>query len=166
MLRRVNFGEHRCEASRGGSRTRALLLIAIASLAIAVAGCGSAQPLSRAQLVRHANALCKQVQEKVKKAGPTKTAQDLARVARKLAGFEQQQIESMHNLTPPRSMAADWKQMIEAADDIAAGAGNLSTDIQLKKLKQAREAIKQIGHVHERIVAIVKRDGFTSCDEL
>jgi hypothetical protein len=102
----------------------------------------------------------------MKNIGPAKTTQQLAHAARKLAGFEQKQLEAMRSLTPPASMASDWKQMIEAADEIAASAGNLSTDIQLKKQKQAVQAFKQISEVHEHVVPIIERDGFTSCKEL
>lgn len=157
--------ERRWVATHSG-RMALLLLAAVASLAAGVAGCGSAQPLSKAQLVRRANALCTQVQQKMKKVGSANTTQELAHVARKLAGFEQQQIESMRKLTPPAALASDWKQMIEAADEVAANAGTLSTDVSLKKDKQAGEALKQIGRIHERILPIVKRDGFISCEEL
>lgn len=143
-----------------------LLLAATVLLAATMAGCGSAQPLSKAQLVRRANALCTEVQHKVRKLGPTKTTKELAHLARKLAGFEQQQIESMRQLTPPRHLASDWKQMIEAANEVAVNAGAISTDVLAKKQKQAGEALRQIGHIHEHILPIVKRDGFTSCEQL
>lgn len=131
-----------------------------------MAGCGSAAPLTRAQLASHANALCTQLQNKVKQIGPAKTTQDLGRLAHKLAGFEQQQLEAMRKLKPPASMASDWKQMVEGAEDIAEAAGTLSTDVQLKKDKAAGEALKQVGNVEQHIKPIVERDGFTSCSEL
>ena len=149
-------------------RPAARLLIALAALAlgIAVAGCGSTKPLTRAQLVSHANALCTQVQTKMKQAGPAKTTQELAQLADKLASFEQHQLESMRKLKPPSSLAADWKQMIEGAEEIAEDAGTLSTDVQLKKEKAAREALQRIGNVEQHIPPLAKRDGFTSCTEL
>lgn len=114
----------------------------------------------------HTNALCTQLHAKMKQVGPAKTTQDLAEVARKLAGFEQQQLEAMHKLTPPASMAADWKQMVQGAEEIAEAAGTLSTDVQLKKDKAAGEALKQVGSVEQHIKPIAEKDGFTSCEEL
>lgn len=131
-----------------------------------MAGCGSATPLTRAQLASHANALCIQLQNKIKQVGPARTTQGLAHLAHKLAGFEQQQLEAMHKLTPPASMASDWKQMLQGAEEIAEAAGTLSTDVQLKKQKAADEALKQVGKVEQRIKPIAKKDGFTSCEEL
>jgi hypothetical protein len=145
---------------------RLLPLLAAIALGVAVAGCGSAAPLTRAQLVSRANALCTQLHNKMQQVGPAKTKQDLARIARKLASFEQQQLEAMHNLTPPASMASDWKQMIEGAEEIAATASTLSTEVQLKKNKAAGEALKQLGKVEQHMKPIVERDGFTSCKEL
>lgn len=146
----------------------ARLLIAGATLALAtgVAGCGSTQPLTRAQLVSKADKICAQVHDRVRAVGPAKTPQQLSVLAHKLAGFEQQQIESMRKLKPPASLASDWKQMVEGAQEIAEDAGTLSTDLQLKKEKQAGEALKQIGKVEQRLDPIVKRDGFSSCNEL
>lgn len=153
-----------------GSRRRiaARLPVAILALALcaALAGCGSAKPLTRAQLVRQANALCLQVQTKMKSAGTAKTAQDLARLADRLAGFEQHQMEAMRKLKPPAAMASDWKHVIEGAEEVAESAGTLSTEVKLNKKKAAAEALKHIGEVERRIAPIVKRDGFQSCSQL
>lgn len=135
-------------------------------LGVTVAGCGGAKPLTRAQLVSHADALCTQVHAEMKKMGPAKTPHDLALVAKKLAGFEQQQLESMRKLKPPAAMSSDWKQMIEGAEDIAEDAGTISADVQLKKSNAAGEALKQIGSVEQHIAPIVERDHFTSCKQL
>jgi hypothetical protein len=159
---------------RGGARectarrTRAARLpsaLAALALGLALSGCGSTKPLTRAQLVSHANALCTQVQTKMKHVGTANTVQGLAHIAHKLAGFEQQQLESMKQLKPPTSLGADWKQMIEGAEEVAEDAGSLSTDVQLKKKKAAIEQLKQIGTVEKRISPIAKRDGFTSCTQ-
>jgi hypothetical protein len=136
------------------------------ALGFAVAGCGGAKPLTRAQLVRHANALCTHVHTEVKHAGPAKTSQDFVRLTKKLAGFEQHALESMRNLQPPPALATDWKHMIEGAEEIAESVGTISTDAQLKKEKGEREALEHIGRVEKNISPVVARDGFTSCKEL
>lgn len=134
-------------------------------LSAALVSCGSAKPLTRAQLVRHANALCTQVQVKMKKVGPANTTQELADVADKLAGFEQHQLEAMRKLKPPPAMASDWKHMIEGAEEITKDAGNLSANVQPKK-KAAIEELNQVGKVEQRISPIAKHDGFKSCSQL
>jgi hypothetical protein len=149
-------------------RRLACLLTPIAALflALGVAGCGSSKPLTRAQLVSQANTLCTHVQMKMKKVGPAKTPAQFAKLADKLASFEQQQLESMRKLKPPSSLAADWKRMIEGAEEITEAVGTLSTDVQLKKDKAAAEELKTIGRVEQRITPIVQRDGFTRCKQL
>lgn len=145
---------------------RLLMPLTVLALGAAVAGCGSAKPLTRAQLVSHANALCTQVQTKMKHVGTVKTVQGLALAAHKLAGFEQHQLESMKQLKPPRSLAGDWKQMIEGAEEVTEDAGTVSTDVQLKKNKAAVEELKQIEKVEQHLSPIAKHDGFKSCSEL
>jgi tRNA U34 5-methylaminomethyl-2-thiouridine-forming methyltransferase MnmC len=135
-------------------------------LAVCLCGCGSAKPLTRAQLTRRTNALCDEVHAKLKAIGPAKTPTEFAQLARKLAGFEQQELESMRKLTPPRSLAADWKQILEGVEEISIAAGTLSTELQLKHQKHAVEAFGHISKVQQQLSKIVKRDGFTSCGEL
>lgn len=155
------------EGCRGTSRrASATRIVAVAVVALALAGCGSTKPLTKMQLVSRANALCRDVQTKMKTVGPAKNVQGLASIAKKLAGFEQQQIESMRKLKAPSSMTSDWKQMIEGVEEVAEDAGTLSTDVQLKKDKAAGEALKQVGAVEKRLAPIVRRDGFTDCKEL
>lgn len=166
MFRGLDRGGARGCRARRTLAARLPTALAALALGLAVAGCGSTKPLTRAQLVSHANTLCTQVQTKMKHVGTAKTVQGLAHIAHKLAGFEQEQLESMKQLKPPASMAADWKQMIEGAEEVAEYAGSLSTDVQLKKKKAALEQLKQIGAVEKRISPITKRDGFTSCTQL
>jgi hypothetical protein len=135
-------------------------------LAASLSGCGSAKPLTRAQLTRRTNALCEEVRTKLKAVGPAKTPQEFARLARKLAGFEQQELESMRKLTPPRSLASDWKQILEGVEEISVAAGTLSTELQLRHQKHAIAAFGHISKVQQRLSTIVKRDGFTSCGDL
>jgi hypothetical protein len=163
-------GQDRGGVRRGTARrivaARLSVLIVALALGVAVAGCGSTKPLTRAQLVSHANALCTHVHAEVKNIGPAKTPQELVRLTRKLASFEQHALESMRSLKPPSALAADWKHMIEGAEEVAESAGTLSTDAQLKKEKGEREALEHIVHVEKNISPIVARDGFTSCKEL
>jgi hypothetical protein len=157
---------HDHSGSANRRRRRALAAALCASIAVTVAGCGSAQPLTRAQLVKQADAICFQVQKKMKTLGSSNTPKQLAFVARKLAGFQQQELEQMQRLKPPTALASDWKKILEGAEEITENAGTLSTDIQLKKDKQAGEALKQIGATEQRVALVVKRDGLTRCDQL
>jgi hypothetical protein len=150
------------------------IVVAALCLGAVLASCGSAKPLTRdqsakpltrAQLVRHANALCTQVQMNMTKVGPANTTQELTHVADKLAGFEQHQLEAMRKLKPPPAMASDWKHMIEGAQEFTQDAGNLSTNVQPKK-KAAIEELNQVGKVEQRISPIAKHDGFKSCSQL
>lgn len=137
------------------------------AISLALAGCGSsAQPLTRKQLVAKANAVCSTLHKKMKTVGPANTPEELSRVARKLAGYEQQQIEAMRKLVPPKQLASDWKQMIEGAEELSESVATLSSALEAKKKKQATEALKQTGVIEKRVTAIAKRDGFTVCSEL
>jgi hypothetical protein len=147
-------------------RRRALACALAASIAVIVASCGSAQPLTRAQLVSRADAICTEVHTKMKTAGSASSPKQFVHLARKLAGFQQQELEQMQKLTPPASLASDWKKILESAEEITEHVGTLSTDVETKKDKQASEALKQISAIQQRVAVVVRRDGLTSCDEL
>jgi hypothetical protein len=159
------FDRGRVRVVRGRPAAHLPIVVAALCLGAVLAGCGSAKPLTRVQLVRHANALCTQVQMNMTKVGPANTTQELTHVADKLAGFEQHQLEAMRKLKPPPAMASDWKHMIEGAEEITQDAGNLSTNVQPKK-KAAIEELNQVGKVEQRISPIAKHDGFKSCSQL
>jgi hypothetical protein len=165
-------GRHRTRPARpyrdGANRLsrRALAWSLGVSLALTVAGCGSARPLTRAQLIKRANAICDRVHAKMKAIGPADTPARVAFVARKLAGFQQQELEQMRRLRPPSSLASDWKKIVEGAQELTVNVGTLSTDVQLKKTKQMFEELKQVGEDQKRIAVIVKRDGLTNCVRL
>lgn len=149
------------------NRAQGIATTGAISLALVAAGCGSsAQPLTRKQLVAKANAVCSTLHKKMKEVGPANSPGELAHVAEKLAGYEQQQIEAMRKLTPPKQLASDWKQMIEGAEELSESIATLSSALQAKKKKQAEEALKQTATVEKRVTAIAKRDGFTACSEL
>lgn len=134
---------------------------------LALSGCGSsAQPLTRKQLVSKADAVCSRLHRKMKSVGPANSPGQLSHVAEKLAGYEQQQIEAMRKLIPPKHLASDWKQMIEGAEEISENVATLSSALQAKKKHEAQEALKQTGEVEKRVTTIAKRDGFTACSEV
>lgn len=147
----------------GGRRGIALGALASALLAVGVSGCGSAQPLTKKQLISRANAACLKLHQRVKKLGPVKTPEDFVHLTTKLAGFEQQQLEEMRKLVPPKQLSSDWKQILEGIQEVSEGVATVGTDMQAKDKKAQQEAVKQTDAVIAKVSAIAKRDGFDQC---
>lgn len=143
-----------------------LAAVALAATTLAISGCGgSSKPLTRAELAAKANAICKTVSAKL--AGHTiKTQQDIARVAPELASFEQSALDDLSKLVPPDDLANDWKQFIAGAQTLAENTSKLGEYAKANNLKGARGLITSSQAVQRRMVAIAKRDGLKSCEQV
>lgn len=147
----------------GAARSTRWLGAALAAGALAAAGCGeSAKPLTRAQLLSRADAICARINKKLS-ATNIKSQQDIVRIAPQLAADEQQGLAELNKLIPPASMANDWKTIITGAQTLADSTAKLGEDVKAKDLKAARTVISEANKVQQRTVAVAKRDGFKDC---
>src|ERR1700729_1019990 len=114
----------------------ALSLVAIAS---AIAGCGEsskATPLSKAELIAKADAVCAHVMVQYHANGYT-TTQSIVSRAPRVAAAEQTGVAELRKLTPPASMASDWQQIVENAQTIANDTAKLGQYAKENNLKAA-----------------------------
>jgi hypothetical protein len=137
----------------------------LAASVFAAAGCGkSAKPLTRAQLLVRADAICRRVNKKLSST-TIKTQQDLVRALPRLSGYEQEGLADLSKLIPPPSMENDWKVIIAGAQTIADNTAKLSESAKAKDLRAVRALITEIGKVEQHTAAIAKRNGFKACAE-
>lgn len=142
---------------------RRLLGVLLAVGALTSAGCGeSAKPLTRAQLLRRADTICRKLNKKLSST-TVKTENDLVRQLPKLAGYEQESLAQLSKLIPPTKLAEDWKMIIAGAQTIADDVAKLGEYAKAKNLKAAHAVVAEIGKVGQRTTVIAKRDGFTDC---
>lgn len=130
------------------------------------AGCGeSAKPLTRAQLLHRADAICHKLNKRLSSSSP-KSEKDFIRELPKLAGYEQEGLAELSKLIPPARMAEDWKMIIAGAQTLADDVAKLGEDAKAKHLKAARKVVAEIGKVGQRTTAIAKRNGFKDCGQV
>lgn len=145
---------------------RRLAAIALAATTMAITGCGgSAKPLTHAELVSKANAICKTVTAKF----ATKSAnsvKDIARIAPELASFEQQALSELSKLVPPANLESDWKQFIAGAELLAENTAKLGEYANTNNLKAAHGVIVSSETTQHQMQAIAKRNGLTGCEQV
>jgi hypothetical protein len=142
-----------------------LAAVALATATLAASGCGSAKPLTRAELIAKADVICKTVT--VKLAGThIKTQQDFARIAPKLASFEQSALAELSKLVPPAELENDWKLFVAGAQTLAENTAKLGEYAKANNLKQARSLITSSQAVQQRMMTIAKRDGLKNCEQV
>jgi hypothetical protein len=138
----------------------------LAAATVAIAGCGgSAKPLTHAELVSKANAICKTVTAKF----ATKSAnsvQDIARIAPELAAFEQKALSELSKLVPPVDLESDWKHFIAGAEMLAENTSKLGEYAKTNNLKAAHGVITSSETTQHQMQAIAKRNGLTGCEQV
>jgi hypothetical protein len=98
-----------------GTRGSIGLCLAWAAALLGAYGCGgsssSSKPLTRAELTAKADAICRRVTGEVdwSKVKPA----TLPTVAGRLAGLEEQAASELDELTPPASMLAEWRLIVD-----------------------------------------------------
>lgn len=154
---------------RIGMGTRALVAIALVAMTLVAAGCGSSsKPLTRAELTKKANTICKKVTVKLQAA--TKkgvgTVQQIAHLAPELASFEETALVELGKLIPPAELESDWKTFLSGAQTLAENTSKLGEYAKANNLKGAKSLIKSSTTTQQRMVAIAKRDGLKDCEEV
>jgi hypothetical protein len=153
-----------------GLATRTLVAAALATTALATAGCGgsSSKPLTRAELTSKANAICKQVTAKLQAAtkGGVGTVQAIARIAPELAAFEETALGELGKLVPPAELENDWKVFVAGAQTLAEDTSKLGEYAKANNLKGAKGLIRSSSATQKQMIAIAKRDGLRECEQV
>jgi hypothetical protein len=143
-----------------------LLAAALAASVLTNVGCGeSAKPLTRAQLLRKADAVCHKLSKKLS-SSKIKTEKDLVQELPKLAGYEQEGLAELSKLIPPAKLAEDWKMIIAGAQTLADDIAKVGEDAKAKEMKAAHAIFAKAAKVQQRTTAITKRDGFKDCSQV
>jgi hypothetical protein len=155
----------------GRTRTAvpALATSALAAAALAT-GCGSSpKPLTRAQLTRKADAICRTASAKLEaatKGTSAKTPQQIQRLAAKLSGFEQTALGELGRLVPPPAIEADWKRFVAGAQALAEDIAKLGEYAASKNQAASKSVISSAGATQKQMTAIANRNGFKDCEKV
>jgi hypothetical protein len=145
---------------------RRLVAGVLAATTVAIAGCGSSEkPLTHAELVSKADAICKTVTAKF----ATKSAnsvQEIARIAPELAGFEQKALSELSKLVPPAALESDWKQFVAGAETLAENTSKIGEYAKTNNLKATGPLIVSSEKTQQQMRTIAKRNGLTECEQV
>jgi hypothetical protein len=152
---------------------RSLLPVAAVAAAL-LAGCGGAAQGGtgqRAELIAKADPICRQsikrllaVEKTLAKAataGPP--LQALAASAPALSTFQSQAVSQLRRLTPPASLAGDWRSMLAGLQELADDTARIGVDAQHKNVKAMEKVVSTGNGTRKRLLAIGARDGLGPC---
>jgi hypothetical protein len=141
--------------------------LALTVSALAASGCGgSTKPLTRAELVEKANAICRRVNVKLASStSQVKTQADLARIAPQLASFEQGALSELSKLSPPSELASDWKAILTDAQTLADNTAKIGEYAKTNQKKALQELSLASEKVEKNLVTTTKRNGMKDCEQ-
>jgi hypothetical protein len=158
------------------SRTR-FALLALSMSALVGSGCGQSHTvkqsaaqkqstasaaLTRAELIAHADAICKRVN--AKRATKVNSRQDVLTDVAAYSSYAKIAYGELRKLNPPATMVTDWERLVAAAQILPAEAAKYvaytkANDPQIPR----NELIKKIGAAETTMVNIARHDGFNDC---
>jgi hypothetical protein len=121
--------------------------------------------LTRAQLIAAADAICARLSKRTRSVTNTSLA-GVGSTAPLVAGYYRAAFAELRNLTPPRSMARDWKAIVSDIRPVADETlimGKYATD---NDPSAAAKVEGRIARIQLHRIAIAKRNGFKDCAEI
>jgi hypothetical protein len=147
-------------------RNRRVVALALTATTLLASGCGgssgSSRPLTRAELVAKANAICTRVNARLT-SSLVRNPQELTRIAPRMVSFEQTALTELTHLNPPASLADDWQQIVAGAETLVEDTAWYSEDARTNNLKGMHDLLASAEKIQRRIRATATRDGFNDC---
>jgi hypothetical protein len=141
-----------------------LAALILGTIAFAASGCGgSANALTRDELVAKANAICKTANNYRHSTLAHKSGAAYRAALAQIGKNEQVAVVSLRKLTAPSSISGDWKQIVDAEGKLAEDTVELGEYVQEHNRRGARLLINVAGPVEEQMSALANKDGLRDC---
>lgn len=171
----------RMQVWRGGLlRLRIYMPFVLVAAALAAGGCGggssdarSAEPLPnsasspRSQLIARADAICRRLNTKIAAHKPANLGlAEIARGAPRNAAFEKTALEELRKLTPPASMARDWRRMIAYRILLMEELVELGRYAKAKDARGIKTLTASKKRLHGKLFTTATHGGFKVCPQI
>lgn len=128
----------------------------------------STAPLTKAELIAKADAICSRVNAKratLTVTPKTPAAEIYARLT-PVSIYEASALEELTKLTPPASLAYDWRQILDNTRTINETTAELGNDSKTGKLNgEQRPLLILAANAERQVITIATHDGFKQCSQ-
>jgi hypothetical protein len=146
--------------TKSSSSTQSTLASALATQSARTPASG---PLTRADLIAQADAICYRINAK-RASIVLRSKRDVVRGLPQLASYEQVAVTELAKLMPPTSITSDWKVILVNAQAVAEATAKLTTYANTNPhLLLGRPEYIILTKAQGRVIATAKRDGFKDC---
>jgi hypothetical protein len=130
-------------------------------------GSTPASSLSSSAFIARADAICRRLNAEIAKAKSKNTSlSEIARVAPSNAALEQAAVGELAGLTPPASIAREWRQIVAYRRTLAAELLTLGKDAKAKDSAGVQALAESKKSVHKKLSALGTKAGFKDCPQV
>jgi hypothetical protein len=164
--------EQRCRKKKGACTALAILVTLVSP------GCGgssktepsgSSRPPSKsaavARLIAQADPICRRLNVELAAASRASHVA-IATSALRHAALERAAVAELSKLTPPASLANDWRQIIKYRRTLAEELVKLGGYAKANDTQKVKALAVSKTRVHKKLLEIAKRDGFEHCSRV
>lgn len=124
-------------------------------------------PLSSSQLVAKADVICKQLSVELDAPNNSShTPQDIVHIAAQRAALEQRALTELGRLTPPASMAHDYRHILAARRAVIRDLKKLGEVVSANNAQAKRSVFASSVTTTRKLAAAAERAGFKYCGQL
>jgi hypothetical protein len=172
---------------RRSSQVKNGILVVAAAVSLLATGCGgsehppasgsaarapgrsrsthSEERAATSRLIASADAICRRFNKELTGASRPQ-ASKVARTAPRNAALEQRAVAELSKLTPPASLARDWKQIIAYRRTLAEELVTLARDAKADNVQGMQALAASKKRVHDELTKLAAHDGFTDCSSV
>jgi hypothetical protein len=115
-------------------------------------------------LIARADTICRGLDTKRAAVNPANLSmREIARFAPPRAALEQAAVTELSKLTPPASIARDWRQVIAYRTTLTKELFKLGSDAKVNDAPGIRALAASKKLVHQKLLTVATRDGFKYC---
>jgi hypothetical protein len=122
----------------------------------------TAKPVTRAELVAKANAICRRMTA-YRRTNSIKTVAEVAQVAPRIAAYEQAAANELAAIVAPPSVENEWKQVVSAVKTTAANTAKYGEYAKANNIAGAQAMISSATELDKRTSAVASRLGIVDC---
>lgn len=123
------------------------------------------KPLTRAQLIAHADAICARTNLKLSTVSAV-DKNEFARVLPQVAIYFSSESSELGKLVPPTGMAHSWSQIFGDIRLYSEYTNTVAKYAQANNFSAAAPLIHDAEELHQKLVILAKHEGFTYCSRL
>jgi hypothetical protein len=130
---------------------------------VLLAGCGGGSGSSSRDFVAKANAICKQVNDKIKALGqPTSVAQ-IEQIGPAAVAAERAGLHQLSTLVPPSEASADWQKIVAGLTHLSANASAALAAIKTNDSAAVAKLAADDNKVRTQVTALATKRGVKEC---